>query len=52
MKKYDIYIKEKCLYHLIDEQEFNVIWSTLNHMVNILDTNYSIKDLYYKEISD
>jgi hypothetical protein len=51
MKKYDIYIKEKILYQSVNEQEFDVTWNTLHHMINLLDTNYTIEDLRYEEIS-
>lgn len=52
MKKYNIYIKDKCIFHSVDEKEFKRTWNTLNIMVGIMKTDYSEKDLYYKEISN
>jgi len=52
MKKYDIFAKDKCLFHLVDEREFEVTWKTLHNMVGIMKTDYCVEDLRYEEISD
>jgi hypothetical protein len=52
MKKYNIYVKDKCLFHSVDENEFDVTWKTLCNMVGIMKTDYSIEDLHYKENPD
>jgi hypothetical protein len=49
MKVYNIYAKNKCLYHLISEQEFEITWKTLKNMVGLMKTDYSVEDLSYEE---
>jgi len=49
MKVYNIYAKEKCLYHLISEQEFEITWKTLKNMVGLMKTDYTVEDLSYEE---
>jgi hypothetical protein len=49
-KIYHIYAKDKCLFHSIDEEEFQVTWNTLNRMVGIMKTDYSENDLSYEEL--
>jgi hypothetical protein len=50
MKKYVIYAKDKCLFHSVDEREFDMTWKTLRNMVGIMKTDYSLEDLRYEEI--
>ena len=50
MKKYDIYAKDKCLFHSVDEDEFDITWKTLRNMVGIMKTDYSVDDLTYEEL--
>ncbi len=52
MKKYDIYVRDKCLFHQVDEKEFDITWKTLRNMVGIMKTDYCVEDLRYEEISD
>lgn len=49
-KIYHIYAKEKCLFHSVSEDEFPVIWETLNNMVGIMKTEYEATDLTYEEL--
>jgi hypothetical protein len=49
-KVYHIYAKEECLYNNLSETQFNTTWNTLNGMVGLLHTDYSIEDLSYEEI--
>ncbi len=49
-KVYHIYAKEECLYNNLSEVQFNKTWNTLNGMVGLLHTDYSIEDLSYEEI--
>lgn len=49
-KIYHIYAKDKCLYHSLNEEEFNSIWSDLRRMVGIMKTEYSENDLSYEEL--
>jgi hypothetical protein len=50
-KVYHIYAKNKCIFHSIREEEFQVTWDTLNRMVGIMKTEYSTKDLSYEELT-
>ena len=52
MKKYDIYVKDKCIFHSIDESEFDATWNTLKIMVGIMKTDYCSEDLHYQEVID
>jgi hypothetical protein len=49
-KIYHIYAKDKCLFHSIKEEEFQTTWSTLNNMVGLMKTDYSVDDLTYEEL--
>jgi hypothetical protein len=49
-KVYHIYAKDKCLFHSIKEEEFQTTWNTLNNMVGLMKTDYSIDDLSYEEL--
>jgi len=49
-KVYHIYAKDKCLFHSIQEEEFQTIWNTLNNMVGIMKTDYNVEDLAYEEL--
>ena len=49
-KIYHIYAKDKCLFHSIQEEEFQTIWNTLNNMVGIMKTDYNVEDLAYEEL--
>ena len=49
-KIYHIYAKDKCLFHSIKEEEFQTTWSTLNNMVGLMKTDYTIEDLTYEEL--
>jgi hypothetical protein len=49
-KVYHIYAKDKCLFHSIQEEEFQTTWNTLNNMVGIMKTDYNVEDLSYEEL--
>jgi hypothetical protein len=49
-KIYHIYAKDKCIFHSISEDEFQVTWNTLNRMVGLMKTEYSMNDLSYEEL--
>ena len=49
-KVYHIYAKDKCLLHSIKEEEFQTTWNTLNNMVGLMRTDYTIDDLSYEEL--
>jgi hypothetical protein len=48
-KIYHIYAKDRCLFHSIKEEEFDETWKTLNRMVGLMKTDYTIEDLSYIE---
>jgi len=50
-KVYHIYAKNMCLFHSVKEEEFITTWNTLNNMVGIMKTDYSIEDLSYEELT-
>ena len=49
-KIYHIYAKDKCIFHSVREDEFRTTWETLNNMVGIMKTEYSVDDLSYEEL--
>ena len=49
-KIYHIYVKDRCLFHSIKEEEFQTTWNTLKNMVGIMKTDYSVDDLSYEEL--
>lgn len=49
-KIYHIYAKDKCLFHSINEDEFEITWKTLKNMVGLMKTDYNIEDLTYEEV--
>jgi len=52
MKKYDIYARDKCLFHSVNEDEFDITRKTLRNMVGIMKTDYCLEDLRYEECSN
>ena len=49
-KIYHIYLKKECIFHSIVEEEFNTTWKSLNALVGLMKTDYSIEDLSYEEV--
>ena len=49
-KLFHIYAKDKCLFHNIKEEEFNVTWRTLKRMIGLMKTDYTLEDLSYEEV--
>jgi hypothetical protein len=49
-KVYHIYAKDRCLLHSVKEEDFQTTWSTLNNMVGLMKTDYSVEDLSYEEL--
>lgn len=50
-KVYHIYAKDRCIFHSIKEEEFKVTWKTLNQLVGLMHTDYSVEDLSYEELT-
>ena len=49
-KIYHIYAKDRCLFHSVKEDEFEITWKTLKNMVGIMHTDYEVSDLSYEEL--
>ena len=49
-KIYHIYAKDRCLFHSLKEEEFHNTWKTLNNIVGLMKTDYSVEDLSFVEI--
>ena len=47
-KVYKIYIKDKCVYDDLKEEDFRATWSSLQGMVGLMKTDYDEKDLSYR----
>jgi hypothetical protein len=49
-KIFHIYVKDRCVFHSLSEEEFNHTWNTLNNLVGIMRTDYTRNDLSYEEL--
>jgi hypothetical protein len=49
-KIYHIYAKDRCLFHSVKEDEFEITWNTLKNMVGLMHTDYEVTDLSYEEL--
>jgi len=47
-KIYHIYLREKCIYHCLDPDEFEKTWSVLNRLAEFISNT---SDLSYEELS-
>ena len=45
---YHIYIKDRCIYHNLKQDEFEETWELLNVMVGLIKTDYDAEDLSYE----
>jgi hypothetical protein len=50
-KVFHIYAKDRCLFHSIKEEDFNVTWNTLKGMIGLMKTDYTLEDLSYEEVT-
>ena len=50
-KVYNIYAKDRCLFHRIGEEEFETTWNTVRGMVGLMKTDYEVKDLSYEVLT-
>ena len=48
---YHIYVKDRCIYHNLKQDEFEETWELLNVMVGLLKTDYNADDLCYDKAS-
>lgn len=49
-KKYHIYIKDKCIYHSLSENEFQETLNTLRNFLSIVSCDVKIEDIDYEEV--
>ena len=47
---YHIYGKNEVLFHSLEEEEFKLVWDTLNHMIDLMNTDYELSDLSYIKV--
>jgi hypothetical protein len=48
-KKYHIYLKNKCIYHSLNEEEFNMNWKMISEFLSVTDDRKK-EDLSYEEV--
>ena len=49
-KVYHIYAKDRCIYHSLKKEEFEIIWESLNKLVEIY-TEVGRSDLQYEVVT-
>jgi len=49
-KRYNIYAKDKCIYHSLPEDEFNKTWKMIQNFLSIMEGSVKKEDLFFKEI--
>ena len=51
-KIYHIYLKDRCVYHCIPEEEFKSHWDNLKYLTDLMGgSKYRISDLSYEELT-
>lgn len=50
-KIYHIYVKDRCLAHSVNEEEFAPLWNTLKNMIDVIQSDYKSEDLTFEELS-
>jgi hypothetical protein len=50
-KVFHIYAGKQCILNCIGEEEFKTTWSTVQALVGLMKSDYSLKDLSYEEVS-
>ena len=46
---YHIYVKDRCLYNCLKEEEFEIKWAELKAMVGLMKTDYTVDVLAFVE---
>lgn len=50
-KIYHIYLKDRCVYHSLPEEEFKSYWDNLKYLTDLIGgNNYKVSDLSYEEL--
>ena len=51
-KIYHIYLKDKCVYCNLPEEQFREYWKNINYLTEFLgNNNYTTSDLSYEELT-
>ena len=48
---YLIYVKERCIYHSLNKEEFEEKWQLLHVMVDLISSEYNQDDLSYEKLA-
>jgi len=48
---YHIYLKERCIYCNLDEEDFEEKWQMLNVMIDLITSDYTEDDLSYIKLA-
>ena len=48
---YHIYVKERCIYHSLNKEEFEEKWQLLHVMVDLISSDYNQEDLSYEKLA-
>jgi len=48
---YHIYVKERCIYHSLNKEEFEEKWQLLHVMVDLISSEYNQDDLSYERLA-
>jgi hypothetical protein len=49
-KIYHIYVKNKCLYHSLSEEDFHNTWNMVNNFIDIY-SEFNKNDITYEELT-
>jgi len=50
-KIYHIYLKDDCVLHSLQEENFKTSWELLNTLVGLMKTDYKAEDLSYEVVN-
>jgi hypothetical protein len=48
-EKYNIYLKDKCIYKSLEKEEFNNTWNMIQNFLSITESSVNKEDLSYKK---
>ena len=48
---FHIYVKERCIYHSLNKEEFEEKWQLLHVMVDLISSEYNQDDLSYEKLA-
>lgn len=50
-RTYNIYVKQKCIYESLSEDEFNKTWNMIKNFINLIGAEVKFEDLTYEEVN-